>query len=208
MQLLDNDGNYYDVDNYDEYAFDALVVNKKVRITGLESNTKYSFVVYNNAYLNNYVEDTLPGIENRTYMIKKSYTVYSTNDYGVAFGKDILYSATEKSIIVTFLGGSNFDNVLEVNYTIGLWDDDENTSTSSGTFVIGEDNKRFELYKNTDDWRFVLDPDGMKNVLGKTYTINLSFKVKIPGTEEFVVLTSADNPMFEGRTQYVEDEKK
>lgn len=208
MQLVDNDGNYYDVADYGKYAFDALVVNKRVRITGLEANTKYSFVVYNNAYLNNYVEDTLPGIENRTYMIKKSYTVYSTNDYGVAFGKDILYSATEKSIIVTFLGGSNFDNVVEVNYTIGLWDDEDNTSTSSGTFVIGEDNKRFELYKNTDDWRFVIDPAGMKNVLGKTYTINLSFKVKIPGTEEFVVLTSADNPMFEGRTQYVEDEKR
>ena len=208
MQLLDNDGNYYDVANYDDYAFDALVVNKKVRITGLDANTKYSFVIYNNAYLNNYVEDTLPGAENRTYMIKKSYTVYSTNDYGVAFGKDILYSATEKSIIVTFLGGSNFDNVVEVNYTIGLWDDEENTSTSSGTFVIGEDNKRFELYKNTDDWRFVIDPSGMKNILGKTYTINLSFKVKIPGTEDFVVLTSADNPMFEGRTQYVEDESK
>lgn len=208
MQLMDNDGNYYDVSNYGQYAFDALVVNKKVRITGLDSNTKYSFVIYNDAYLNNYVEDTLPGRENRTYEIKKTYTVYSTNDYGVAFGRDILYSATEKSIIVTFLGGSNFDNVVEVNYTIGLWDDEENTSTSSGTFVIGEDNKRFELYKNSEDWRFVIDPSGMKNVLGQTYTINLSFKVKIPETEEFVVLTSADNPTFEGRTQYVEDEKK
>ena len=208
MKLMDDDGNYYDVSNYDQYAFDALVVNKKVRITGLDSNTKYSFVIYNDAYLNNYVEGTLPGKENRTYEIKKTYTVYSTNDYGVAFGRDILYSATEKSIIVTFLGGSNFNNVVEVNYTIGLWDDDKNTSTSSGTFVIDEDNKRFELYNNSEDWRFVIDPAGMKNVLGQTYTINLSFKVKIPETEEFVVLTSADNPTFEGRTQYVEDEKK
>lgn len=208
MQLMDAEGQYYDVANYGDYAFDAQVVSKKVRITGLEPNKKYSFVVYNDAYLNNYSEDTLPGKENRTYEIRKAYTVYSTNNYGVAFGRDILYSATEKSMIVTFLGGSNFENVVEVNYTIGLWDSEQDASTYSGTFVIGENNKRFELYKNSEDWRFVIDPSDMKNVLGRTYTINLSFKVKVPGTEEFVTLTSADNPAFEGRTQYVMDEKK
>ena len=151
MQLLDDEGNYYDVTDYDKYAFDAFVVSKKVRITGLKEDSKYTFVVYNNAYLNNYVEGTLPGRENRTYKIEKTYTVYSTNNYGVAFGRDILYSATEKSIIVTFLGGSNFDNVTEVNYTIGLWNDNQSTSTYGGTFVVGENNKSFELYKNSED---------------------------------------------------------
>lgn len=204
MQLKGTDGIYYDVSNYDEYAFDAFVVKKDVRIRGLEPDTKYSFVVYNDAYLNNYSEE-IPK-EDRTYEVKRSYTVYSTNDYGVAFGRDITYSATEKSIIVTFLGGSNFDNVTEVNYTVGLWDDEASASTVSGTFVIGQNNKYFEMYKDSSDWRFVLDPPGMKNTLGKTYEVNISFKLKVPGTDKFIVLTSADVPGFEGKAVYVEDE--
>ena len=48
----------------------------------------------------------------------------------------------------------------------------------------------------------------MKNVLGQTYDIALSFKIKIPGTEDYVVLTSADNAKFQGQAQYVEDENK
>ena len=48
----------------------------------------------------------------------------------------------------------------------------------------------------------------MNNILGQTYTINLSFKVKAPDTElGYVILTSADNASFSGRTQYVKDEK-
>ena len=204
MKLLDEDGNYYDVNNYKDYAFDAFVVNKKVRIVGLESNKKYTFVVYNDAYLNNYSEDTLPGKEHRTYEVAKSYSVFSTNDYGVAFG-DATYGVTEKSVVVTFLGGSNFANVSEVNYTVGLWDDDQSASTVSGTFVIGENNKAFEMYKDSEDWRFVIDPSGMKNVLGKTYKISISFKVKVPGTNQYVVLTSADVPSFEGTVTYYQD---
>ena len=92
----------------------------------------------------------------------------------------------------------------EVNYTVGLWDDEQSTSTNSGTFVIGENNKYFELYKNSEDWRFVLDPKGMKNTLGKTYKISISFKVNVPGTDKYVVLTSADVPSFEGTVTYFE----
>jgi len=204
MQLLGEDGTYYDVPNYGDYEFDALVVNKKVRIRGLKPNQKYSFIVYSDAFLNNYDENTKP--EDRIVEIAKPYTVYSTNDYGVAFGNDITYSATEKSIVVTFLGGSNFDNVVSVGYTIGLWDDESNASTTSGTFIIGENDKRFELYRGAEDWRFVIDPAGMKNTLGKTYTVTISFDVKVPGTDQIITLTSADIPGFEGKAIYVEDE--
>lgn len=208
MKLVDNKGIYYDVSNYEEYAFDALTVNKKVRIVGLEANKKYTFVVYNDAYLNNYDETTSPGAENRTYEVSKSYSVYTTNNYGVAFG-DATYGVTEKSVVVTFLGGSNFENVVEVNYTVGLWDDNESASTISGTFKIGENNKYFELTKNSEDWRFVIDPSGMKNTLGKTYKISISFKVKVPGMDnKYVTLTSADVPSFEGTVTYYEDDKK
>ena len=218
MQLLDEDGNYYDVTNYDEYAFDAFVVNKKVRITGLDANAKYTFTVYNDAYINNYDENTKPGRDERTFEISKSYTVYSTNNYGVAFGT-ATYGVTSSSVIVTFLGGSNFANVVEVNYTVGLWDDDHNSSTLSGTFAVGdyEDKnvsyeaikKSFELYMNSEDWRFVIDPNGMKNILGKTYQVILSFKLKVPGTDDrYVVLTNADVESFKGTVTYYEDEKK
>lgn len=207
MMLLDANGDYYEVANYQDYAFDAFTINKNVRIIGLNPNTKYTFVVYNDAYLNNYSEDTQPGAVNRTYEVSKSYSVYSTNNYGVAFG-DATYGVTEKSVVVTFLGGSNFDNVSEVNYTVGLWDDDQSTSTYSGTFVIGEKNKYFEMSTNSEDWRFIIDPTGMKNTIGKTYKISISFKVKIAGTDKYVVLTSADVPSFEGTVTYYEEDSK
>ena len=77
----------------------------------------------------------------------------------------------------------------------------------SGTFIIGEKNKYFEMYKDSSDWRFVLDPDGMRNTLGKTYSVALGFKVYDPIKNEYKVLTSADIPYFEGKAVYVEDEK-
>ena len=219
MQLIDEDGNYLDVPNYHEYAFDAFVPKKKVRITGLDANSKYTFVVYNGAYLNNYDEGlTQPGRENRTFEVSKSYTVYSTNNYGVAFGT-ASYGITASSIAVTFLGGSNFENVVEVNYTVGNWDDAQSADTLSGTFAVGKYNdpdveydatgKKFEIFSNSEDWRFVLDPPGMKNVIGKTYQILISFKVKVPGTEDqYVVLTNADVESFKYTVTYIEDEKK
>jgi len=219
MQLLDEKGNYYDVPNYQDYEFDAFVVNKKIRISGLEDNTRYTFVVYSDAYINNYDDGlTLPGKENRTKEISNSYTVYSTNNYGVAFGT-ATYAAAASSFVVTFLGGSNFNNVVEVNYTVGNWDDAQNSDTLGGTFAVGDYNdpnveyvdvgKKFEIYSNSDDWRFVIDPVGMNNILGKTYQVIISFKVRVPGREdEFVVLTHDDVESFKGTVTYYEDEKK
>lgn len=225
LQEKDQDGNYVTVTNYESHGFDAFVLNKNIRITDLNADTKYTIEVSGDAYLNNYdievdysscdgASDELKCKNDlrkstRTIKVKKSHTVYSVNNYGIAFGRDLLFSATEKSIIVTFLGGSNFDNVVEVNYTIGLWDNDQNTNTIEGTYEIGKNNKRFEMYGDTEDWSFTIDPTGMKNVLGQTYTVGLSFKVKKPGTDpvEYVILTSADNPSFEGKAQYVEDKR-
>ena len=205
MKLEDENGGYIDIPNYTEYPFDAFVVSKNLRIAGLEPNSKYTFIVYGDAYLNNYSEDTLPGREYRMVEISRAYTVFSANDYGVAFGDAITYGATAKSIIVTFLGGSNFNNVVELSYTVGLWNAEDDSSTVSGTFVIGQNGKRFELYSGSEDWRFVIDPEDMKNTLGKSYEVTISVKVKVPGTNDTVVLTSADIPGFEGKAVYVED---
>ena len=104
----------------------------------------------------------------------------------MAFGKDLQFSATARSFVVTFLGGSNFDNVREVGYTVGLWDNNNGTSdfTYSGNYVIGENNKYFEKFEDTGYWKFVIDDNRINNTLGQTYTLALSFKI-VNGQEEF-----------------------
>lgn len=139
IQELTEDG-YSDislggVEDYSKYPFDASVTNKSIRIKGLSEESKYTITASGRAYVNNYSSDV--PVEDRTFDVVKSHTVYSSNQYGIAIGKDLTFSATEKSIIVTFLGGSSFENIKKVHYTIGLYDE-EDTNTTSGTYVIGE----------------------------------------------------------------------
>lgn len=209
LQVKGNDGNYVTVatnGNYTDYAFDASVTNKNIRITNLSENTKYTIVVSGKAYVNNYSETVAK--PDRTISVEKTHTVYTTNKSGVAFGNDLLFSATEKSIVVTFLGGSNFDNVREINYTIGLWDNEHSEATFSGSYVLSESDKKFEYHTDTDDWRFVIDPEGMTNVLGQTYTVALSFNVYNEQTGLLDYYDSVTNPAFAGRAQYVKDNTK
>lgn len=208
MQLLDEEGNYYNVSDYTKHEFDATVANQMIRITGLKPDTKYFVIAEADAFLNNYDEADIELTEEekrvkRTIKTSKSHTVYSVNDYGVAFGRDLLYSATARSIVVTFLGGSNFENVTKVRYTVGLWDGPSDSSTLSGVYDLVENpSKKFEISTNNEDPIFVIDPTDMKNTLNATYEVNLSFEVK--HGEEFIWLTSADNASFEGKVKYVE----
>ena len=181
MQLRDEEGIYYDVTNYNEYTFDAFVVSKNIRIRGLEPDSKYVFVVYNDAYLNNYSEE-IPK-EQRTYEVSETYTSYTTGTYGVAFGQEVQFNLTDTSVVLTFLGGSNFENVLEVHYTAGVWGT-EDYSTFSGQYVIGENNKYFEYDKKSDDWLFTISPSGMKNDTTSKYSVVVKFKIKDENTEE------------------------
>ena len=190
--------------DYDDYAFDALVSNKQIRIIGLDPATRYTISIYNRAYINNY-DENIPK-ENRYFDIVDSRVVYSTDNSGVAFGKELQFSATARSFVVTFLGGSSFENVREVGYTIGLWDNNSSEATYSGSYTIGE-NKAFEQNMDTETnsrhWKFVIDDSRINNTLGQTYTIALSFRI-VKGQEEFNY-NSIDYPEFAGRAQYVED---
>ena len=206
LQVKDDDGNYVTVASngeYIDYDFDATITNKSLRITGLNADSKYTIEVYNDAFINNYSE-TIPK-EERTITVSKKHTVYTVNNSGVAFGKDLLFTATQKTFIVTFLGGSKFDNVREVGYTVGLWDDDSSTSsaTYSGSYTIGENNKRFELFKDIGDWKFIIDDSQIDNELGQTYTVALSFRV-VDGENEYYY-DSITNPEFAGKAQYAKD---
>ena len=213
LQVKDEDGNYVTVRSngeYEDYAFDALVANNGIRITGLERDKKYTFEVFNKAYINNY-DPEVPK-DKRTITVSKKHTVYSVNEAEVAFGRDLIFSATKKTFVVTFLGGSKFDNVKEVGYTVGLFDADNNTvnSTYGGLYIIGENNKKFELFRDTGDWKFTIDDDRIDNILGQTYTVGLSFKVvkkdKVTGQDIEYYYDSISNPEFAGKAQYVKDE--
>ena len=92
------------------------------------------------------------------------------------------------------MGGSNFDNVRSVQYTIGLWDDEE-TTTYNGEYTIGTGGKQFKPFPDTGYWYLEIDGGGIQNVLGQTYTIALSFDV----------LNAQEPYIFEGRAQYVEE---
>ena len=195
LQIIEN-GNYVTVASngeYGDYSFSALVSENQIRITGLEENTRYTIEVYNMARINNY---EIP-IAERDVLISKSHVVYSTNVSGVAFGNELIYSATANSFVVTFLGGSNFDNVREVWYTIGLWDSHQSTSdfTISDQYTIGENNKQFKPFPDTGYWYFEIDDPGIHNELGQTYTIGLRF-----------VLADGEHYDFEGRAQYVKED--
>ena len=212
MKLMDNDGNYYENSEYSTHPFDAYVdgTNKTVRISGLKPNSKYSFIVSGDAYLNNYTEDTLPGIDNRTVHVElEPLTTYTTTDYGVAFG-DVGLTVTEKTVIVTFRGGSTFDNVTEVHYTVGHWDDEseESTSTINGMFKVGENGKKFEYVQSSGNYRFVINDERMNHTLGESYKITVFLKVKDAATGEEKMLTSNDVPGLEDTVDYYEDTKK
>lgn len=204
LKELDEDGNYVEISNYDNYEFDALVLNKKIRITGLEADTKYSIVVYSDAYVNNYSEE-IPK-EDRTYEVKMMHTIYTTDNYGVTFGHDISYVITDNSYIALFRSGTNFDNVVGVNYSVSLDDEFNPGVIVSGSDIIGDEHK-FEFNDESGYGMYVIArSDGVKNTLGKYYLITLSFEVKDPDNPgETIILTAAYNPRFTDSVAYVKD---
>lgn len=213
MQLLDGNKNpIQDIENYTEHPIDAKNDTGLVRIKGLKLNATYSLEVYSDAVVNN---STLEE-DKRIIRVSKPHTIYSASDYGVAFGNEITYTATANSIIVTFFGGSSFENVVAVNYTVARYDDPKDIYTKSGTFEIGKDGKKFE-YDNY--WRFIIDPEGMDNTAGvegcdpnSTSSSNcsniglsvvISVDVKDPRTDEVIRLTKNDIPGFSGTAEWV-----
>ena len=209
MQIMDEFNTYVTIGsngNYDDYYFDATNT-KHIRIKNLSPDTRYTIVVYSTAYINNY--DELIPINERTVSIETNppIVIYSTNSNGVAFGKEVKFSVTEHSIVVTFLGGSNFENVKEVRYTIGAWSNydaeletfiDENM-TYTGSYIIEESNNKFTV-NSSGDAQYTISPTGMTNVLGTSYQAIVDFIVKSidPVTEQQVTTTTrfSDSPVY------------
>ncbi len=199
LLLKNRDGDYVTIGtngNYVNYAFNAATKNTTIRISGLEEATKYSIVVYNRAYINNYSAE-IPKSE-RTIDIVRSHTVYTTNSYGVAFGNDVDFIATETSVVLTFSGGSNFNNVTYATYTVGLWEGGDDDTTATGEYDLVNGNKKFEMYSDTGEWRFVITPE-LTIVEGKRYYVIVTFTVKNSVTNELTEHT------FSGYATYIKD---
>ena len=212
------DGNLVLVNDYSNHDFDASEGNSHIVIRGLEANTRYSVIVYSEAYVNNYSLE-IPK-EERTYEVNKSHTIYTTDVYGITFGKDkdISYQVTEDSYIVSFRSATNFDNVKQVNYTIQLDTgeiDDNNEPkyqfVTDGNEVIDNDKYKFRFDDEVGYGYYVIKrTDGLKNKVGDYYLITLNFDVVDPNdSEKTVNLSSAYNSKFTALQQYlVVDDKK
>jgi hypothetical protein len=161
--------------------------------------------------MNNYDKNTLPGREHRTVEISRLYkTIYSsTNEYGAAFG-EVMYVATKNSVVVSFTGGSNFqETVTELSYTISE-NNNDSVPPFEGKYTIGEKNKYFEVRAGSDDHVFVINHDGFSipdDVLIKQFAVTISVKIKIPDSNNTVVLTSAEVPGFSGLAPYAKEDK-
>ena len=182
---------------YENCSLDAAVNNREYKITGLESDTKYTLKVYGTAYLNNYDEDKTT-VQERTVLVESTYTIYSTNSNGVAFGKEVTFSATEHSLVLTFNGGSSFDNVESYMYTIGLWsnyqDDnfiDINQTVSSDDYIeLANSTNKFQFVN--DQYQFVISPPGMVFNKNSTYMAVVLFKVKVSDNDYSTVRFAKD----------------
>jgi len=206
MQLIDNEGNVVkSLSEYHNEPFDATAANDIIRIVDIDPDTLYTFIIYGDAYINNI---DIPD-DNKNQLIEKTYAVYSVHDYyGVSFGKgeDIQYSGRDAKVSITFFGASNFKNVTDIIYNIYHYDHGVRTLIEEGVYIRGVD-RDFELSTEIDEKQFILGPfydeNGNDKFINKqNYDVVLSFKIKIPGTDEEITLTEADNPAFFGRFEY------
>lgn len=157
MQLLDNDGNVVkNIPNYENYPLDAYEKPLNVRIRGLKANSEYTVTVYTDAFLNN------AGVDSKIVRISTPpYAVYSSNDYGLAIGDKVIYEANEDDLTITFVGGSNFEDVVRINYTIQRVEADLLNNPNhkiEGSFDVGEEPDKLHPTFN-EYWQFILKPN-------------------------------------------------
>jgi len=182
MQIM-IDGVYTTVD--DNHPFNIKDINNQmnpIRFVNLSEDTVYSIVVSGSANLNNYNE--LIPIDERVVTVQTDppITIYSTDEHGVGFGK-VEFTATEHSIVVTFLGGSNISNITKVDYTIGFWSnydaDNESfydeTITYTGNYLISEHGFSKDESNNP---QYIISPDGMTNTLDTGYPTIVKFYLR------------------------------
>lgn len=192
---------------YDSHIFiadernDANYQNKIIRIGGLEPDTKYTLIVFGDAHINN------SGASSADVTIKsgKDSTgdpIWSSNNYGLAFGKEITYRATERGFVVRYPGGSNLDE-LHINAVTVDVKDYNGRPYYHDTIAIGEGNKYFTVNKD-GKYRFVIEykDEGKKNEPDETYLVKTIYDVYNPKTGEVDTLDETYNASFEQPVTY------
>ncbi len=196
LQIMNADETYTTVStnsDYDSYDLDATVKGSSVRISGLTESTKYTVYIFGDADLKN------EGDSQITKHIVKEYSMYTTNSFGVAFGQTVGYGITENSVVLSFPSGSNFDNIEIVEYLI---EDLNGTDRHDGQYIIGDD-KYFDIDTEADEWRFIIDPVDMNNILNHTYLITTRYYVNDKETGNARWFDFNDNDSFSRPVVYI-----
>ncbi len=171
LQYTNSDGEVITIDDYENYALDVSVINRKISFTDLEPETRYTIVVYGESYRNN---SKLSDEEKNSHVeIKRS--LYSSNDYGVSTGT-IVFSATESSFVVIFSEGANLSKITKIFYKIHTINDLQYIPDDS--YDIGVDGKKFERSNEDEDFTFTINPEGIVNQINSVYVGSVSFLVK------------------------------
>ena len=183
---LSQDGNFVVVstasDNYNEYPIEALDY-QTIRIGGLDSNTLYTVKVFGYSYVGD-TETQITSGENG-----KGHFVYSSNDFGVAFGNNVLYtfadSTEENTIIANFGYASHLTgNTVITSVTYDIRYPGAEAPLDSKTLSIAADEIHFDNYANTDNliMKFKIDP-GVNINPGAQYIFTTSYDLYDPVTD-------------------------
>ena len=168
--------------SYDYIPFDATVSNQKIRIGGLEANTSYTILVSGDVHMKN------SGYAESDFVVSsgkdgKGDIVWTTNNYGIAFGA-VSYRAIQKGFIISYGAGSNVDELHIKAIEIDIKENGRDYDNQ--TIVLGDNNKYLEVDKVTGRYRFVYEySDDKENALPPTYyTVATRYKVVNPLTNE------------------------
>ena len=196
LQLLDEDNIYTTIPN--DEAIPAIY-QRKIRISNLNTpDTLFIVKVYGDADINN------ANLENKTVRVVsgnegKGHYVYSSNNYGVAFGEVNYTFAPSKdinAIVASFTSGSHLkdnDKLVDVTYTI--YRKNSSISPYSNTLKF-KDDINFQIYSGIDDAYlvFYIDEDEYPIDPGARYTFTTSYTVYDAENEQYKTIDSTINP--------------
>ena len=157
LQLLDeNDkvvGKLNGVENYKDITFDATIKHEGITFTGLNADTKYKLVVYNDIFMNN-----ATNTGNKVYEYRKESYAYTANNYGLALGEKVA-GINPTKFFMNFLYGARYNEAIKrVDFTIQQ--DGATEYIANGSYIIPDDRKFVEeLDINTKVNRWKLDID-------------------------------------------------
>lgn len=196
---LNQDGIYTVVaeDEYDKYPI-KYADNQTIHIGGLDPDTLYTVKVLAYSYIDE-TETPIVSGENG-----EGHRVYSSNDFGVAFGNSILYtfaeSTEENTIIANFGYGSNLKGntvIKSVTYTI---ERDGSNVPKSKTLNI-TDEIEFQEYGGSNNliMKFQIDEGLIVINQGDQYIFTTSYEVYDPVNDRYGTIDFTNYPSLSGR---------